>query len=256
MTISCAICVAVTSILAALIAREKNTVYELRDVPTFDDTRTTDYFPLAVGNRWTYEGVARNLPFTDSAILEKHVRITMEVVDVVRGADAELYVMSGSPADAAWAIESRDRGRKAVYPPRSHYGYLVISNKVFLVDSGNIARVADGLKSDFPVSLVDVGDLEFEFPLFKGQRFGDPGQLTRPDHAYSWYVNDKAGGGNYEKAQMRSAASYQLIFDTAPENIEVWFEPYLGITRWSYSHHGTRAEASVSLTGCKTHLGD
>jgi hypothetical protein len=55
---------------------------------------------------------------------------------------------------------------------------------------------------------------------------------------------------------MRSVASYQLIYDTAPENIEVWFEPYLGITRWSYSHHGTRAEASVSLTGCKTHLGN
>lgn len=259
MTIVCAFCVALTAIVAVLTARHKVAVREMRRFQPADEVRATDYFPLSVGNQWTYKGKAKNRAPDDTMVIEKPVRVTMTVERVVRRGDASLYIMRGSPADAQWSLTPEDRCKPVVEPPPSRYGLLVAANKMFPIPDGRIAQVSDALENGASMCPVTADEPAFEFPLFEGQRFGDSSQLARKDDASwwnVWYVEEVTESAVPEAGSRPVAPTYHLVYRTNPDYTEVLFVPYVGITQWSYRHHGTPAEAEVSLTGCKTHLGN
>ena len=57
---TCAVCVGVTAVLSAVIAREWTMRHGVEQAPPFEVRTATDFFPLQPGNRWVYEGAARN----------------------------------------------------------------------------------------------------------------------------------------------------------------------------------------------------
>ena len=255
-TITCAIFIAITSIIAAFVAREKVTVYEYKEMPTFDFINTSDYFPLAPGNQWVYEGTVANAVVGSSDIIEKEVMLTMSVQDIVQNGDIILYIMSGHPGDAIWALETEHIDEKIVEIPPTEYGYLVVSNKIFYIEKSKLGQIIQGLRGDGYLGndIVSQDNLAFEFPLFKGQRFGEVSQIIRQDLRYFWYVNDRINFHEPKTGLVKVVPEYQLIYNTLPDFVEINFIPYLGILSYKYSHHGTKCEVNISLSDYKIHL--
>jgi len=254
-TIVCAFFVAITSILAALIAREKITTYEYKEIPGYDFITTTDYFPLAVGNYWAYEGFATTT-VVGGKLIEKKVQLRVKVIDVIREGDIALFVLSGHPSDAAWALKEKNLKDTIIQIPPSKYGYLVIANKIYFVEQDKISKIVEAIKDSGHLGsdLITQSDLEFEFPLFKGQRYGEISQVARKDLSYFWYVDDYVSRHQIENASFRYLPEYELVYNTTPDFISLTFSPFLGIISYKYSHHGTKAEVNISLASYKIHL--
>jgi hypothetical protein len=246
-TIVCSFCVAVTAVLSSIITRWPITTYHIKTLPSFEDVQTKGYFPLKVGNRWEYFGVALN--DTGKNVIEKKIKVVMAVTEVTQGGNAVLFTMKGHPSDAAWALESRDASTDIVEVPASTYGYLLAANKIFRIPEERLAEVRKSIKEGgfLKPELVSQEDLEFEFPLFGGQAFGSPHQITRADHKYAWQVRDSVryiGLGNEDGTK---SSQYKLVYTTLPDYTEVAFVPYLGIVSFSYHHHGTEAQVDIAL---------
>jgi hypothetical protein len=212
-----------------------------------------DGFPLRVGNAWTYEGsVSTQTQGTNEA--SGRVRVTMRVVEEKHSDCAALYLMEGHPVDAAW-FEPRGKPGEVVEVPASRYGYLVVANKVFRIDGARADKVKQAMAADgfLPNGLVGPDDLEFEFPLAPGKRFGNPDGITRPDFSYCWLVVDAAdkrfAPALPQGKQPPSTARCRLVFETRPDHQIVGFDPTVGITDFAYEHHGTVATVQLHLTG-------
>ena len=261
-TIICSIVVAITSIAAAIIAREKITKYEVREISTsYDLAKIGKYYPLNKGNYWIYEGRVITVDGNNKP-LEKRVKIKMQVIESyenINNKGIRLFVMSGHPSDVAKFIVGK--GNEKVVGP-SKYGYLLIANKIYSVCESEvneaITRIKDGKSfvnqsnaSDDTEKHAILDECEFEFPLFKGQRYGDKEQLTRSDYRYFWYVNDFM---NYKYAAngiINEYPQYKISYLTIPDSVQIDFAPYLGITSYEYSHTGSRMEAHVDLADYK-----
>jgi hypothetical protein len=254
-TIVCAFCVAIMAIVSALIARRPVTTYQVKRVPTLEGVDVSDYFPLRVGNTWEYVGTARN-DTDQKKIIEKKVRVVMRVVDVTRGGNAMLFMMKGHPSDAAWALEPENLPQNVVQVPASTYGYLLVANKVFRIPEEHVDEVKKSIEEDgcLAPELISQDDLDFEFPLFRGQVFGNPSQIARGDKSYAWHVTDSTLYHASEKGLIREVPRYTLEYLTMPDYTECAFVPYVGIVSYSYSHHGTTAQVDLDLRDYRVHI--
>jgi len=260
-TIVCAIIVSTTSILSAFIAREKITNYEVREIPTgYNLGKVTKYFPLAIGNYWIYTG--RQITRNDEQTKEKNVNIKMEVVDCYKNnnnAGVALYIMRGHPLDAA-DFESASKVGKVI---QSKYGFLLIANKIYKIRESRLNEAIERVQSGrtFYVDTSDwepgtespviLEECEFEFPLFKGLRYGDNVQLARNDYRYFWYVDDYMNYRYSENGHLREYPQFEIAYLTNPDSLKLTFAPYLGITSYEYSHHGSRMEVNLTLSDYK-----
>ncbi len=254
-TIICAVLVAIASVMAAFIAREEIMSHEYKEVPVFDSLDASGYFPLKPGNWWIYEGFVRNAVANEGPLtVENNVRIKMSVEDVIQVGDIKLYIMKGHPRDAAWFLEKEHADKDIVEVTPSKYGYLVASNKIFYIREDKIDSTVDQLKiqDTYPLEedeIFSIYDLQFEFPLFRGQRFGALSNIIRSDLRYFWYVEDKIVFHGPNEDFVISLPVYHLVYNTFPGYSKISFRPYLGITSYEYHHHGTIAEVNLSLTG-------
>ncbi len=256
-TIVCSVIVSITAVISAFIAREHVTRYDVKIVPRFELVSVTDYFPLKVGNAWLYKGRLKEAVMGQSEAIEIPAEVTMKVINLVKGQHASLYIMQGHPSDAAWSLTEKDVNRSVKRVTPSRYGYFVVSNKIFMVDENKIDRIADALRNKeglLDKDILSYGDLEFEFPLFEGQKFGELNQLARGDLRYCWYVESSTIFHSPEGDKVKAIPSYKLLQNTLPGYVEMEFTPYLGITSYTYSHHGTPAQLDLSLEKYHIHL--
>jgi len=242
-----------TSLVLGLTACRSEDLYVHREV--LDVNSLSDYFPLAKGNYWKYSGFAAQA-VSGGKIVEKPIRITMEVKDVIEFGDVKLCIMSGHPIDAAWALKPEHNKEHIVTIPPKKYGYLFVSNKIFYISEKKLALLIKCLQEPpahqakdcwFEGNFLNQDNLEFDFPLFKKKRFGPLTWLGRPDNKYFWYVKDKLIKYSLEKGVVKSVTEFELIHNTFPGRIELRFQQFIGIRKWSYIHHGTKAEVDVTL---------
>jgi len=254
-TIVCAVCVGIAAVLSAMIARQPLTTYQIKRVPSFENVVASDYFPLRTGNTWEYFGTARN-DTEQKTVIEKKVRLVMRVAGVTRGGNATLYTMNGHPSDAAWALQADDSPKDAVEVPASTYGYLVVANKVFRIPAERLGDVREAVEDGgfLKPAFISQDDLEFEFPLFRGQVFGSPHQIPRGDRSYAWQVTDSTLYHASEREAIKEVPRYKLVYFTRPDYTEVSFVPYVGIVSFSYSHHGTTAQVDIDLHEYHVHV--
>jgi len=257
-TIVCAVCVAVTAVVSAVIARQSVTTYQyqVKCVPSFENVAATDYFPLQPGNRWVYEGTARN-DTEQGTVVKRKVRVVMRVVDVTRSGSALLFTMEGHPSDAAWALKATDASEDVVEVRPSTYGYLVVANKVFRIPQERLGDVRRAIEDGgfLKPGLISQNDLEFEFPLFTGQVFGTPHQMARSDRSYAWHVTDITP--YYPPGRQKGKVArggLRLVYVTRPDRTEALFVPYVGLASFSYNHHGTIAQVDIHLHDYRVHV--
>lgn len=205
-----------------------------------------DYFPLAAGNEWVYEGTA-TVPNTGVyEFFDVPVTITMAVREEKRWGAVSLFILEGYPDDAAWALDGATvEAGVEIHPSR--YGLLCVAGKIFRIDEGNLEDliIAMGEGGVIDTRFLAGGGPLFEFPLYVGARFGDPEQLTRVNPSYFWYCLEAAPfqGGRTE---------YHLVYNTGPDTADVWFVAGVGLTRYKYNHHGTPMTVNLELAGAAT----
>jgi hypothetical protein len=202
-----------------------------------------DNLPAAAGDAWTYEGEVLTAGAAAGETVAATIRLTTTVTKVERfGGGVTLISLKGHPSQAlGW--EGGDPGAVEELKAAPS-GYLCIANKVFALDGARLEAARLTLKNGGPLATDDVSydDLAFEFPLVVGLRFGDAAAMTRADGFYCWVVADAKDYGD-------GRLVYHLLYNTNPDATEVWFVPRLGITRYKYTHHGTRHDVDLTLKG-------
>jgi len=255
-TIISSILIAITSISAAFIARETITKYEYKELQNWGTTDAVKYFPLKVGNYWIYEGeadIANSSGIT--GVKRQSIKLKIEVTDVIKTDAATLFIISGQLSDVVSEFFGENNimfSNKIYDVTRTRNGLLVVDNKVFQVSGEQLDDVIKS-KGDngFDGSILSLDDLYFEFPLYKGQRFGDIRSLLRDDLRYCSYVEGEVNYHATIDGKIQTLPVFYIKQNSIPAYNEIQFEPYLGITNFSFSHHGTEEEINISLKDYK-----
>ncbi len=254
-TIICSILVAATAVIAAKIARTPVVVHRNIVGTQFENVSSSDYFPLTVGNYWVYR---RNAHYTvvGGEVERNSSTIKHEVTEEYLYPHAEFYVITVSdtrqdsgdsnPADSVLACNSGT----------THFGYLVLSNKVYIVYE-DIQSVTDAVVSGHGInaSLVSIPHMILEFPLFVGLRYGAvPSILANSEYAYCWNVQDCTVYHEVMDGNIIERPLYTIAFNTGPGCIMREFMPYRGITRYVYDHHGSLDHEEMELIEYSVHI--
>jgi len=207
----------------------------------------TDWFPLAVGNYWIYEGSAKI--YGNSQVYEFNITQRVDVELQVNNGEWSLYILKGHPMDVL-GIEDLEavKGQKVVDVPGSKNGYLTNQNRVYDVLGSQMEDVKKALVAkDAETELnAQASDEVFDFPLIVGKSFNRAVEPERTDHYYEWYVLDMAPSTKWQ-VEGKPGDEYHLGFYTGPDHTDIWFVPGIGITHYKYHHNGTVMDVDVTL---------
>lgn len=213
----------------------------------YREIAATDWFPLAVGNYWVYEGDAKI--YGNEQVYEFKIRQRVDVELQVNNGDWSLYILKGHPMDAL-GIEDLEatKGGKVVDVPGSANGYLINQNQVYDVLGSQMEDFKKAMAAKDAETELNAlaGDEVFDFPLIVGKSFNRAMEPERADHYYEWYVMDKAPSPKWQ-VEGKPGDEYHLGFYTNPDHTDVWFVPGVGITRYKYHHNGTTFDVDVIL---------
>lgn len=251
-------------IKAAKITKVEQIAYDFKETSNWNVKESRYYMPLKKGNYWTYNGTYTGYSMKYQKYFTKKAKVKFEILKEYKKDGMSLFVVSNSPIEiqnlisskfdsmkkndlnSAFALEFVDR--------KSISGLLLVANKLFYIPKTELKSVENYLKSpdkrinnEFPKTSLSYRDLVFEFPMFKGQRFGDLNSITRKDLSYFWYVNDvreinSLKGNTFEKVQV-----FDIIENTLPDQQMITFRPYLGILSFNSIHKGTKNDLQLEL---------
>ena len=195
-------------------------------------------FPLSPGAYWVYEGTVKWSVGTE--VHEADMTWKMEVIDVVSRGDITGYHMRGHPSDLSWYEEGEQ--------PSEYVIVQVGPNRYYRAETDVLDRLRD--ESDQLLGLVSDYKLFLDVPLVPGKRFCDVEHITLSDGWYCWNVwgstpVDLSHVSGVDFSQ--PVDEYTIAFRTNPDHVFVKFVPGLGITQYTYVHHGTVSEADMRL---------
>ena len=237
-------------VISAYITKQPTVIYEVQQTPFFEKTSTTELFPLKANNVWHYKGrvVVPDIE-KDGQTFEKKVELTTRVVEEITEQDLSLFIMNGHWKDLHdfWPkIKKEDK--EPVVIPTKDYGYLVVSNKVYYIPPERLNDAIEFMhNSDEFIAPIEQANLEFELPLFKGQRYGTTPDISRKDFNFCWYVNDEVYNHVPNNNEVLTMPRYSIVFSTMFEYISISFEAYLGITAFDCHYQGTNANFQLTL---------
>lgn len=211
--------------------------YFIRESFNLENLDITSYFPLRVGNYWTYR---RDMSIgTIDGNKKIKDEVTVDVIKHYKNGDIDLFVMKGDPLLQEEVKEANE----------ITYGYLIVSNKLIKVGSDKIDLFIEIFKSKRGIYENDTEglEIEYEFPLFHGQRFGEFSQLFREDVKNINYVTKLEPYRQRVGENIMDIGNYQIDKLYNSGDAQTKFTPYLGITQMSYEHIGTTEKYNISL---------
>lgn len=201
-------------------------------------------FPLAPGTTWTYQVDAK---WNDDGITTHQATATwtMKVTGVVSSGQYTAARVSGYVSELAWYTSGQQ--------PKSSLIVRDGDNRYYLIQDDRQATVLQRLRDrkDDLTDLLDASDVMLQFPLTRGMTFGKMADLApRTDTWYCWAV-EQAWRASLRGITGVSATAphdiFQLAFRTNPDHQLLNFVPGIGITAYTYVHHGTVAESHARL---------
>ena len=207
--------------------------------PRPDTAAVLAQYPLRKGARWIYEGKAEWTDVRHRRVHQGRVRDVMEVLQVLPGPTSFAAVVRGFPMDLAW-YQPAVKPRISVVVCKEGRFYQRASRGL-----GPAVALARALLSD-PAWPPREEDPFLDLPLEEAKVWGH--DLGRDDALYRWVVEGKAprafpgsGGGRHPV--------FTASFATRPDKVVLEFAPGVGITAFSYEHHGAVARTEVRLVG-------
>jgi len=197
-------------------------------------------FPLRKGSRWVYEGEAEWT--RGDKVQSGRVREVMEVLAYLPGPEASFAaVVRGFPLDLAWYQPGRKaaisilvcRKGRFYQRPSSGLKHALVHARILLADPA------------FPTAQEE--DPFLDLPLAAGKVWGTG--ASREDGMYCWVVEGPKARPFTAPAVARGAAfqPFTAVYRTNPDHMSLDFAPGLGLTAFSYEHHGTVARTQVRL---------
>jgi hypothetical protein len=201
-------------------------------------------FPLSPGTYWVYGGLLRSGVEGSSVGRVTHVRWKMSVVRLLEREGLIAAVVRGFPGDLNWSDGNVD--------PQLSILLERPDGKFYLIPTVDDPSILDQLDSpNYPwEDLTREQDCFLELPLAAGARFGcDRGAEKTEDGEYCWVVGPPhpAVLADVKGIAPGSRVSYELDYLTNAEDTELEFAPGIGITGYSYHHHGAIAETELHL---------
>lgn len=223
-----------TGIYVAVLTLDKPVTYIYKEVSNLDSFVVTEYFPLEEGNYWIYSYTKKETLPNSTKVEESSGTIKMMVDKVRKYDNCVLFEMKGD-------IISQDSNKL--------FGYLVIANKVYYVGKSNLSQLIDSLENKKPITYEFYLDipLEFEFPMFEGQKYGDLSGMIRNDLKYVSNVNKENTFFSKIDNRLEENSVYTIIESYVGSDKQMTFVPYVGITSAQYHHRGTVSDYEVEL---------
>ena len=198
--------------------------------------RPNEGFPLKPGAYWIYQGPVKWTDMTKpGSIAERTLTWKMEVMQSMTVGQYEVAVMKGHPSDLAWFEEGKARSDYLIVRDGTKY-YRLRSSEV-----PEPAKMESQLNFDSIFLIV---------PPPKGCLARDP-EIKRDDEMYCWASDGTSMpvklGGVKGIAPSTEFAGFELAMSTNPESQSVAFASGIGITAYTYRHHGTVSEVDVKL---------
>lgn len=237
-------------VIAAYITKQPAVIYEIQQTPFFEKTNTIELFPLKANNEWHYKGKVV-IPDIDQEgqTFEKEVELTAQVVEEISDNDLTLFIMNGHWRNLCeyWPkIKKADK--EPIVIPTEEYGYLVVSNKIYYIPPDRLEDAVEFMRNnDKYIAPIEQNNLEFEFPLFKGQRYGHTPDISRKDFNFCWYVNDEVYDHIPNGNTVLTMPRYSIVYSTIIEYVAISFEAYLGITAFDYHDQAANVNFQLSL---------
>ena len=206
-------------------------------VPAGDDA---DVLPFVTGTVWTYQAL---LKWTDppNTLRRSEVRWSSTVIDAFDHGDVAGALLQGGVWDLAWW--SRD-------PRSGSYEVLRVGTRYYLL--GDVSKTAFGAvkaagREALPADLDQHG--WFDAPLTKGRVLRPRDMGPRDDTNYGWWI-ESARPATLDVPGLRDPArqTFRLTYGTLASEQHVMVVPGIGITAFTYVHHGTLAEAYAHLS--------
>ncbi len=201
-------------------------------------------FPLAKGTMWVYQGTTKWTQPKTGEVEERAVTWQMRITDLFTRGQVIAAVLKGHPADLAHFESGKEQGDYLIVRVGPGAYYLLRHTR----GQEALRRLRD--ENDLLHGLVRGEEIFLDTPLTPGKIFGDAAQITRQDGSYCWTVEstrpaELEGIKGISSSDRR--AEYHLVFRTRPDHEEIDFVPGIGITRYTYGHHGTVSETDVKL---------
>ena len=211
------------------------------------------YWPLDKGTFWIYEGdvswVEANAQTGQNEIRQKHLTWRSEVTDCIDVNGVTVALVHGSPLDLAWYNSKKQPSDTLLIGVGPDY-YRVTKNAV--ATFAHIKAAGDYLPTADPNAPGETAEILINGPLAPGKKFGIDGDslygLFRDrccemvDGPVPFDLRPVRGAPRIVHAQV-----YSITCQTSPDNDEIDFAPGLGITAYTYNHHGTTMKVEVAL---------
>jgi len=197
------------------------------------------YFPLKRGAYWIYQGNIRWTKINSSEVGEEEITWKMEVKRVVQQNNIVGYEMLGAPWDLAWYEE----GKKP-----SSYGIIQTGGRFYRTPTETITRLMS--EDDTLAGLVSENELFLDIPLIQGKKFCDTWSIARSDNWYCWVVSQENQSTMMKIKGVdpsKMLVEYRVVNQTMPDHSIFSFIPGVGISHYTYAHHGTVSEVDVQL---------
>lgn len=205
--------------------------------------REAAVFPFVKGATWTYAGTLRWTVINSNHVRTSRVRWTSEVVDAFDYGDVAGALLRGAVWDTAWWSPGQQPG-----------SYLVLREgaRYFLVGyDAHVARETfRSLKSSRRTTLPPSAKTEpwFSRPLTVGQVNHAADLVPRADTWYGWVVERVVPAPAPVPGMPHAQRpGYRMTYRTLPDEETITLVPGIGITEFTYLHHGTVAEAHLHL---------
>lgn len=214
---------------------DKPKEYLIRESFNLEKLDVTKYFPLSKGNYWIY---SRDFTFANGDGTDKRIKdeVKVEVIDKYKNDDKELFVIKGDPL-------AEKEAENVVY------GYIVLAKKIIKVPSDKIDLFIDIFKNKSNINREDTKGLyiEYEFPLYNGEKYGEFSELFRSDSKNISYVTKLTPYRKKVGENIMDIGIYQIDNLYNSGDGQKIFTPYLGITEMSYEHRGTTNKYIIDL---------
>lgn len=249
---------------AAKITKVKERSYDFKESNNWNVKESREYMPLKKGNYWFYKGSYLSYSVKNKKSITKKVTVKFEIQkEIVQGAIG-LFIVSNYPVDIYQECQNKfdSMSLKELNSPQpiefihreKKAGLLLVANKLFYIPSNNLEKLERYVKNPnkpfnnkFSFPALSYEDLMFEFPMYKGQRFGDLNSITRDDLSYFWYVNSVRQINTLKGETFEETKIFDLLYNTVPDQRKIVFRPYLGIIQYSVIHNGTPDDLQLDL---------
>lgn len=200
---------------------------------------STSPIPLDQGTRWDYTGT---LQWTDSTMIMHfdEVKWSMAVDAAVTGPRARAAVVHGFLSDLIFS----ETGRKPGYSV-----FLSVGDSLIMVPAASADEATQLARrlAERPEALPTSAVLLLDMPLVVGKKWGEASE-GRNDDMYCWIVQSEEtrvlAVEGVDRAPLRVIS---VAYRTLPDGTEMDIVPGVGITAYTYLHHGTVMSVQLRL---------